>query len=298
MNMHSDFCLEIKFKKDFGDPTRVFRSMTSMIEGLQQLDTHLVRSIHSGMKPVLLLEDIEVSSIRTWFKLCLEQVHDDALKNLNWKPLVGQYLVKGKYMILKFLEEREKVTSYAEIEALEQALVAEAMATDVRRIPYYQPISKRQLLEDMITITDAIKPLSEWDEARYITPSNTAKFNFSFAITPETIEEILVKETITNEETLILKVKKPDYLGESKWEFQIGKIITAKIEDAAWLVNFRGRKPEARILPGDSLRVVADHTTKYGFDNEVISEEYVIREVLGVNRPPVRNDPEQQELFS
>lgn len=292
MGKNSDFCIDIKYAKGKGDPTRVFRTMTGLVEAFQAVDAHLIGSICSEIKPVLLLEDIEIGSVRTWFRYALEQINDDALKNLDWKPLIGQYLVKGKHLFLEFLEERSHVESYTEVEELEKKLLAEAKATDIRRIPFYKPISKRQLLEDMITITDAIKPLSDWDEASYVSPSDKATFNLNFAITPASIEEILVRETITNRETMILKVKKPDYLGESKWEFHAGKIIPARIEDIGWLAKFRARDPEAHVLPGDSLKVVVDHSTSYGFDNEIVAENYTITEVLSVQRPP-----SQRHLF-
>ncbi len=115
-------------------------------------------------------------------------------------------------------------------------------------------------------------------------------FNQDFAITQDSIEKLLTKERITNREVLILKVKKPDYLGESKWEFQSGKIIPARVEDFDWLKKFRARNQEAHVLPGDSLKVKVDHSTSYGFEGEIISEDYVIIEVIGVQKPPTQSD--------
>ena len=48
-----------------------------------------------------------------------------------------------------------------------------------------------------------------------------------------------VKETVTFPiAPMILAVKKPDYLGTSKWELRFGKrAIAAKIEDEGWLSN-------------------------------------------------------------
>jgi len=290
MEKSINFCIDIKYVKGSGDPTRVFRSMTGLIEAFKSIDSHLIGSIHPGIKPEIILEEIEIGSVRTWFKYVLEQVNDDALNNLDWKPLVGQYLVKGKYILLNFIEKREKIETYSEIDELEKKLLAEATATDVRRIPYYRPVSKRQLLEDMVIINEAISPLSDLDEASYISSNNKAMFNQDFAMTHDSIEALLTKERITNREVLILKVKKPDYLGESKWEFHSGRIIPAKIEDFGWLMKFRARNPEAHVLPGDSLKVRVDHSINYGFEGEIISEDYVIVEVIGVQHPPTQSD--------
>jgi len=69
---------------------------------------------------------------------------------------------------------------------------------------------------------------------------------------------------------MILKVKKPDYLGESMWDFKHGdRAIQAKIIDMDWLSDFHLRKYDIR--PGDSLRAVLETQIKYGFSGEVIA---------------------------
>jgi len=57
-------------------------------------------------------------------------------KNIDWKLLVGQYLVKAKYYILEFLKDRETINSIAEVDELRNLLLDVAKDTDVKRIPY------------------------------------------------------------------------------------------------------------------------------------------------------------------
>jgi len=292
MDQKTGFCVEIQFEKGASNPSRIFRTMTGLIEAFQVVDSHLIGSIYQKIKPVILLEEIESGSIRTIFRYFFEQFNDDALKNLDWKPLVGQYLVKAKYLILNFLENRETISSIAEIDELRSLLLDAAKQTDVKIISCYQPISRRNLLDGTLILTEALKPLSEKDAANYITAEDNAKFNYEFSITSSSIEDLLVRETIINREILILKVKKPDFLGDSKWEFHSGKIIPAKIEDVGWLAKFQTQSPDTRILPGDSLKVKVDHSIRYGFDNELISEDYIIKEIV-----QVLPSPEQPKLF-
>ena len=91
-----------------------------------------------------------------------------------------------------------------------------------------------------------------------------------------------VKETVTFPAAqMILAVKKPDYLGDSKWDLRHGRrSITTKIEDTAWLRRFQSRSVDVR--PGDALRceVRIDHL--YGYDNELLSERYTVIRVLEV----------------
>ncbi len=77
---------------------------------------------------------------------------------------------------------------------------------------------------------------------------------------------------------MILIVKKPDYLGQSKWDLRYGKkAITAKINDDVWLANFQNRTEDVR--PGDALDCIVEIEIGYGFDNEPISEHYIITKV-------------------
>ena len=83
----------------------------------------------------------------------------------------------------------------------------------------------------------------------------------------------------TNE--MILKIKKPDYLGESMWEFRHGStVILARGSDGEWLRQFQTR--EVQIRPGDSIRAVVQIINKYDFEGELLGTSYEISEVSEV----------------
>jgi hypothetical protein len=90
-----DMEVRISFVKDAGSPSRIFLAATDMIQALEEMDRVLIRSISSQIKPVMMLEDVEVGSLKIILKNVLTQADDEALKSLDWKPLVGQYLVKA-----------------------------------------------------------------------------------------------------------------------------------------------------------------------------------------------------------
>lgn len=96
------------------------------------------------------------------------------------------------------------------------------------------------------------------------------------------LESLAVKETVIFPiAPMILAVKKPDYLGDSKWELRHGKrSISAKIEDEDWLRKFQGRQVDVR--PGDALRCDVKIEHLYGHDNELLSERYTVVRVNGV----------------
>ena len=109
----------------------------------------------------------------------------------------------------------------------------------------------------------------------------------------EELEKLDVKKTIkylTME--MILVVRKPDYLGESKWEFKHeNRTIRAKIKDADWLKRFQSREEE--VHPGDFMKCKVEIEHLYSHDKKLITERYTVRQVIEV----LSNSFNQTELF-
>ena len=280
-DMKADFCIEIDFQKGSESPSRVFRAMSELIETFEAFDVALVQSIDAKIEPVTIIEDIEAGSIKAWLKTILKAVDDDALKNIDWKPAVGKYLVKAKYLILNFTENKTQIVNREEINNLEIQLLQSAEETDVKRFPSYAPVQTHRLLQNLEKLTGALSNLNPEDKAIYITSDCEQRMNADFNFVPEDIEELLTQETLESTSEMILKVKKPDYLGESQWEFRHETHpILARILDIEWLNNFQARNYDIR--PGDALRVVLKIKTNYGYDKEVVGIHYEIISVKDV----------------
>lgn len=98
----ADFALFIDFKRGEGSPQRVFQAADAMIRALQRVDRTLCASIDTNIEPVMVLEEIESGSIKIWLRNVLESTDDQALKDLDWKPAVGKYLVRAKFVYIKW----------------------------------------------------------------------------------------------------------------------------------------------------------------------------------------------------
>lgn len=119
------------------------------------------------------------------------------------------------------------------------------------------------------------------------------EFNTSFEIVPEALTDLLVKESITSDIPMILMIKRPDFLGDSRWEFRHdNRIFEARIEDQGWMTGFRGGS--VSLQPGDALRSIVRSTLRYGYDGEVVDSKHEIMRVLEVIRT-IR--PSQGDLF-
>ena len=173
----ADFGIEVRFVPGTPDPSRVFRSMSALIESFQVFDKELVQSIDSAIDPILLLEDIEIGSIRTWLRNAITSIDDSALKDGDWKKVVGAYLLKAKYILVKNLEGKTEITNRADIRQIEAEILEAAKATDIQRISTYRPIPGTKIIEAVGNIGNALTPLQSDDSARLLTLEGDAAFN-------------------------------------------------------------------------------------------------------------------------
>lgn len=282
----ASFALVIDFKKGTPNPQRVFQAADAMIRALQALDNTLCEAVDSQIEPIMLLEDIEAGSIKAWLGNQLTRADDDGIKKLDWKPLVGKYLVRAKYAVIRW---SNKETEGVDLIGLAKELRMIASETDIKHLPDYAPPSVQELATSVKRI-DEVKTLLLPEDRMYLDSNEEGVVDFNLLIrwSEEDLSNLAVKETTKFESMpMTLIVKRPDYLGQSKWDFRFGKKpISAKIEDQSWLARFQAR--EIDIRPGDALRCLVSIEHKYGFDNELISEDHVILKVQGVSENLMR----------
>jgi hypothetical protein len=282
---NADFALEIHFVPGNPDPARVFRSMTQLIDTFQRFDRELVQTIDLHIEPVMVLEDIETGSIKTWLRAILNATDDTGLQELNWKRIVGGYLVRAKYLTVDWLNGKTEISGTADLDELQALILEAAEATGVQRIPAYQPPSKTLLVRSLIDIGVSLSQLQSDDKAAFETQNgDRVEFNVSIKIVPESLNELLVEESLSHVEEIILKVKKPDFLGESKWEFVHEHVLDAKILDYEWLSDFRNNR--VLLQPGSAIRANVQVDVAYGVEREVVSRSYTVLKVLAVMPPP------------
>jgi ssRNA-specific RNase YbeY (16S rRNA maturation enzyme) len=277
--LKGDYCITIDFKKDSPNPERIFQAMTSLLQAFQKLDNALIDSIDSTIEPIILLEDIEAGSLKTWLTTVLKNTPDEALTNLDWKPLIGKFLTKAKYIVLRSLEGRVQITDATIIEDIQAEIYDTAAKTDVKSFPNYHPVQTRKLINSIDDINKSLQYLNKDDTAFYQTQEDKATFNLMLEVSPEEIEDLMVSEVINNTVIMILKVNKPDYLGDSMWTFKHEqRTINAKITDAQWVQKFQKREVDVR--PGDSLKCEVHVSVKYGKDMAVVKTVYTVKKVL------------------
>lgn len=284
----NDFAIEIDFKPGENDPTRVFRAAISLIEEFSRFDRELVRSIDPRLISTLVLEEVEEGSLRVWLRVILRAIDDDALKSGDWKKLVGSFLFKAKYKLLEYLEkEGSHVAEDASgIEVLRDELAKDAANLDLGTIPIPVIPPRSFFVIQIVQISSAMQTLRP-DEAVVLEGPNGERVGVSRALrmTQEDVERLTVAQAPTYDSEVVLPVKKPDFIGESRWEFILeNHVIEAKMLDFDWLERFRRQR--VALLPGSMLRVMLRQTISVGFDQERLGIRYFIIKVHDVIDPP------------
>ena len=275
----ADFALYIDFQKGTGSPQRIFQAADAMIRALQQLDHVLCNAIDGEIQPVMVLEEVEAGSLRIWLANILDAIDDQALKELDWKPAIGKYLVRAKYVVIEWANSGEA----ARLPNLRKRIQQIATETDVRHIPAYSEPATADLVGALGQIEKAKRYLTTGDRITYIAPDEgEQEFDLSVSWSPDAIAAMATAETVRFPAApMILTVKRPDYLGTSKWDFRFGRrTIGAKIEDMDWLGAFHRREKDVR--PGDALRCLVAIEHSYGYDRELVAEKYTVERVLEV----------------
>jgi len=276
-----DIEIRVEFERGAGDPTRVFRTMAGLIESTQNLDSQLALGIGASVRTSLLLQDVEAASLKAILKTVVSSIPDEPVKAGEVKKVIGHYLIVAKHKILDWCSQRDEIGSREEVKRLQDEVHALAEASDVKVIPSCAPIEMTTLLSHITAIREALSHLAANDAASFTSAEGQSIYNRRLHVSEAVIQELVTRETIPTENERIVKVKKPDYLGTSKWEFKYaGHAIEAKIVDTVWLQRFQNNLVNLR--PGDSLRVTLREVVAFGYNGEIVSIDYTVIKVLDI----------------
>jgi hypothetical protein len=265
------FTFTINFARGEGDPRRVFDAASLLIDGFEGLDGTLAASVDSKLKTAIVLEDLQPGSLRVVLKTILKDIDEQALKNGEYRKAIGSALVRAKRMAVQALDRPEDHAKEAVTELREQ-LQEVVQQTDVKHLPAYAPIHEGRLVASLDKIQDGKRTLGPNDKLTVQTEERRT-YEVDLTKTWEPAENVVVSGTTEkhSEGTLILTIRKPDLLGDSKWQFAHGTAtINASVQDQRWIARLRAGK--IALHSSDALRCKVRFT--YVFDDKgVIIEQ-------------------------
>lgn len=278
---YDNFEIVFDFEKS-GNPIRIYSAMSELLLSFQSLDESLGQVMGIEVYESMVLEDVQEGSIKTVIRNCINDLPDEDLRDANYKRIIGHFLVKAKYLILQWCQETTELANVEQVVVLEKKLIKLAESEPLTKIPAYREPDRVKLISSLSSIQKASKNLSSNDVVSYNCEHGTSVINKPLRISDTLLKDIIVKEEHEFKTDVILKVKKPDYLGTSKWIFKFrGQSIDVALSDQEWLADFQDKK--VKVQPGDSIKGTLIQYISYGHNNEEVSVKYEltnIREIL------------------
>jgi hypothetical protein len=279
------FTFKIDFARGQGDPRRVFDAASLLIDGFEELDGTVAASVDSKLKAGLVLEDIQPGSLRVILKTVLEDIDEQALKDGEYKKAIGPALVRAKRLAVEALDRPEDQAKEA-VHDLRENLQKVVAETDVKHLPAYAPIHEGRLVAALDKIQGGKRTLGPNDKMTVETEEGTS-YEVDLTKRWEPAEIIPVSDTTEkhSEGTVILTIRKPDLLGDSKWQFTHGtSIVYASIQDERWVGRLRAGK--IALHSGDALRCKVRFTYVFDDKGTIIEQKTDILKVTRLIRGP------------
>lgn len=278
----ADLCLFLDFERGTENPTRVFKSLMAMIDALQGIEATLVKNLQPELETLFLLEDLETCCIKVWLRRkingTLSTIDRESLKSGDWKKVLGSYLDKGVGKLLAATADTPDPTR-ADLETLASSINQDAVGTGLRWSDLGEPLTVNQVAGSLQTLSTAAAPLSEYDKLSILTALGEHPLNIGFRLDAERLEEILTFRVIENTSEEILKIRKPDLLGDAQWEFKLGDAPwMAKVVDPVFVQKFKRR--HVKLSSGDAIRAKVRTITKFGHEGDIVSQTREVIEIL------------------
>jgi hypothetical protein len=276
----ADFGITVDFVRGQPDPVQIYGGLAELLKGFTELDHVLLDALDPDLEPIMVIEDVEAESITTWIRGKLESADDEVIKSGDWKRAVGKFALKAKYRVLEYLDKRADKEEFDRLTTLQSDLEKLARSAENRAIPVRVSIPLPDPVGPLDRIQEAKDLLANADRIIVKSDLGTHEINLEATKKPSDFLPLSEPELTSGEMEMVLLVKKPDYLGESLWEFRHGNTpVHAHILDSGWLSDFQSG--EVVITPGDAP--VCRVSYGYGYDSQGKLKK-VKHEVLKVHR--------------
>jgi hypothetical protein len=196
---------------------------------------------------------------------------------------MGPALVDAKYAAIGYLD-KDKETAASGAMELRETLRNLAATSDLRRLGDYAPIHEAKLVAALDSMQNAKRLLGPKDRLMLAAPGHKI-YKVDLTKTWDPSETIPINTATTEEKhsegEVILTIRKPDMVGQSKWQFARGKFpVFARVSDEEWLLRFHARKMS--LHSGDAMRCKVKFTYIFDDRGTMIEEQIEVVKVLEI----------------
>lgn len=288
-----EFELNLLFKEK-RNPVDTFNKISEAFSCLNLIDEYYLSLADNSLQVNYELTNLEYSSIKTKIAQVLREIPDEAISNLDWKKLLGHFLLKLKYRFLRFLETNKEIESSEQLQNFLKEVEDEKKIILKDSNFILSDANIFILLNFLEKLVSTLKKLNDDECLEYKSEYGSVTVDNKIGINKALILFELGDKSSISETTEILKIKSTDFLSSEKmWSFKLGnKSINAKITDLVWLNKYYKR--DFPLYPNDSLKVKLKIIFNSKENGSIYSPHYEIPQVLDVIYP--END-DSESLF-
>jgi hypothetical protein len=282
LNDEDQFLFGVDFEKSSGDPSRVFQSMAEITSAVQVFQIKVARVVAGDIDSSLVLSDVEKGSLVAKFFAKILGFDKRINRQEKWDVDFLDLITFSMEAVVEVFSGDEKVVTFDEISAVcekieEKAKNIGGALIDVGRLP------PSDVVDFGVKMARAASVLSANDDIYFSSREVSLKVSKYIPLDEAQALEILTVKVETKvDPNATLKIKKPDYLGRSKWSvvyMRTGRTIDVKIDHIDWLESFQRNDLGETISPGDCISAVLEVRCGFDRNGEITFEDYVVNNV-------------------
>lgn len=250
--------------------------MALFVQGFNELQNELIKGYGSSIElDACLLKTRDGSLIADINRSAYEKI-----RNLNLRGILDKIYQGVEEAII----ESEKIDSAEDVanfinrsyRTLEDSHTSQIFTS----LPHANEFGVAKALKKIYEGKQKLEPsdLAEIGENDKFKPINE---NFYF---PRSVEDIFLETSQVFPSEDLLTIRRPDYVGNSKWDFisarRGDKIISANINDEEWIAEWKSHK--IQVLPGDAIFAKIETTKKTHKGRGIIKYEDNIIKIIEI----------------
>ena len=260
--------------------------MLDLTDAVQVFQRHVAQLIGQDVNSSLLLSDIEKGSLIAKFFSKITGFDEKVNRESGWDVGVAGLINSAVEKVVIFLSGDDRNINFEQVKRLCEEIEREAAQVSNGQLHSSTHLPPSDVIRFGVKVVKAVNGLSANDSVYFATSNVNVEIPKGIPLDEDVAQQLLLEYVEENRDlAAVLKVKKPDYLGRSKWSVvyqRNGRTIDVKIQHYTWLDQYQTNSLGDSILPGDCLLAVMLVRCGFGKGGEIVFEDFIVEEVLKV----------------
>lgn len=279
-----NYSLTIEYDSSTHNAVRSFDALSKMIQGYSIANAKIISSLDPNTKTKLIITNLEYSSFKSYLTDVIINTDEQEIKDKGYKAFLRQGMIEARKVLINALNTKKKITNRDDLEDIKKDLSKIEQPKGLLGIEHIPDTDLLECIGGISSVNDFL----EKDQNAYLT-QEAEQISLTKDFIPPIFNDVITEYTEIKENmSLRFYIKKPDYIGNSKWDLvdTEGRPFSAKIHDTKWLEKFQNHQlPQDQFpYPQDILHAKGSIEVRKNVHGVEIDRIYTIKEILGVTQ--------------